>query len=184
MKKVIILGTIHLGFTPKDELIKEIEKYKPDQLLIELTEKEVKEGQENSIRDEMFYVHEFASSSAIPYVLFDTDEDTLKDGITGTEPDFLLMEEKVKQVLVGSDWKELNEAHPWLQKDIKEIEDRIVTTYFDTNRMKMREIKIAQNIRENLIEGTNVVITGCGHITHLLQDLPGSVAPLRTARPD
>jgi hypothetical protein len=45
--------------------------------------------------------------------------------------------------------------------------------------MKEREAAIEKNILGELVDGVNVVITGAGHLTHLLAAIPDSVAPLR-----
>lgn len=179
MKKVIVIGTIHLDWTPKSELLLEVKKHKPDKIFIELTKKEVEGGRENSIRDEMFFVLNFAEEENIPYYLFDTDINTLKEGVTGKEKGFLEYENKVKKLLSDYSWKDLNSRKPWENSEVKKNEDYIVEKFFDIEKMKQRNELISKNIQENLVEGTNVIVTGAGHITDLLEDLPNSVAPLR-----
>ena len=177
MKKVIIIGTIHLGWTPGDELKAEIAKYNPDKLFIELTDSEV-EGV--SIRDEMFIALDWARENIVPYAFFDSDFGSLKDGITGKEPEFMAQELRVKEMLKEHNWKSLNNRGPWNDPEIKKAEDEIIAKYFDLEKKRRREEVMTQNIMSELVEGTNVVITGAGHITHFLADIPNAVAPFRT----
>ena len=41
MRKIIIIGTIHSGFTPNKELEEVLEKYHPKQLFVEIAEEDV-----------------------------------------------------------------------------------------------------------------------------------------------
>lgn len=179
MKEVIIIGTIHLNWTPKEELIAEIKKYNPSQVFIELTDKEVEGGRENSIRDEMFSVLEWVRDQGIPYILFDTDLDTLKPGVTGKEREFLDYELKVKGMLKGHNWKSLNNISPWKVKEVDDLEEFLINKFYDRKRMEERNSILEENIKSSLIDGTNMVVTGAGHLSDLLKSLPNSKAPLR-----
>jgi len=179
MKNVVILGTIHLNWTPKEELVEEIAKYSPDKIFIELTKKEVEEGKDNSIRDEMFNVLEYAKLNGVNYFLFDTDRDTFKAGVTGKEPGFNEYENKVKKLLSNYNWKDLNKQEPWLEPKVNALEEYLKNTYFDIEEMNKREEELVANITSNLVEGVNVVVTGAGHINTYLEKIPNSIAPLR-----
>ena len=180
MKQVIIIGTIHHHWTPCEELMAEIERHRPDKLFIELSDIDIKNGEAASIRDEMFCALRWAKEQEIPYELFDIDEDTLRPGVTGKEPEFMEQERKVKAILGSNDWRSLNNQSLWEDPEVKEIEDAIVEKYFDKEKTDARNRILADNITHGLVEGVNVVVTGAGHITHLLEDIPQSVAPLRT----
>jgi pheromone shutdown protein TraB len=180
MKQVILIGTIHLNWTPKDELIEEIKKYSPDKLLIELTEKEVKDGPEKSIRDEMFFALNYAKEAGVEYHLFDTDISTMKLGVTGKEPEFEEYEIQVKSLLAGKTWKDLNIEAYWKDPEVDKLDKFIVEKYYQKDLMDARNKTIEENIKANLVEGTNVVVTGAGHLTHLLEAFPDAMAPLRT----
>lgn len=75
MKEVIVLGTIHLNWTPKNELEKKLEDLKPDKLLVELSPEELKNPREDSIRDEMFVAYDWAIANQIPVAVFDVATD-------------------------------------------------------------------------------------------------------------
>lgn len=179
MKNIILLGTIHLNWTPKLDLISEIKKYNPDKLLIELTEKEVFDGREHSIRDEMFFALDYAQKENLQYYLFDTDVSTMKPGVTGKEPEFEAYEVEVKKLLAGKTWKDLNIEKYWKDPKVDKLEKSIIDAYYVEKKMKEREAAIEKNILGELVDGVNVVITGAGHLTHLLAAIPDSVAPLR-----
>lgn len=181
MKQIILIGTLHLGLTPKKDLIAEISKHKPDKLLIELTEEEVVAGANESNRDEMFVALNYAVANHISYELYDVDFSTLLSGITGSEPDFVELHEEIEKCIRGKglDWKQTNQPGSIIDVEINKIDRKIVDRFFDKDKIKKRNQLLAKNIEGNLIEGNNVVVTGSGHIDHLLRDLPGSIAPLR-----
>lgn len=180
MKKVILLGTVHGDFTPRKELIKEVEKHKPDQLFIELTQQEVSNGKEESIRKEMFYVLEYAIENKIPYILFDIDESCFKDEISENEIEQASDWGEILEYFNKFSWQELNNRAPNEIKKIKELKEEDIDKYFDRAKIKSRESKIEKNIITELIDGTNVVVTGNAHLTHMLSGIPNSFAPLRT----
>lgn len=179
MKKVIIIGTVHLNWTPHKELIEEVKKHNPDKVLIELTEKEVLAGKDKSNRDEMFAILEWIKQVNINYSLFDTNINTFKSGITGKEAGFVEYELRVKNLLKDYEWKKLNSQAPWHIKEVKELEDYLVEKYFDKEKMQNRNREIENNIQSELVSGVNVVVTGAGHVSDLLKALPNSTAPLR-----
>ena len=41
MRKIIIIGTLHVGLTPDNELKEVLEEYNPDQILVEIDEKDL-----------------------------------------------------------------------------------------------------------------------------------------------
>ena len=45
--------------------------------------------------------------------------------------------------------------------------------------MEERNSILEENIKSSLIDGTNMVVTGAGHLSDLLKSLPNSKAPLR-----
>lgn len=62
MQEYFIIGTLHSGLTPKDELEGLLAEIKPDQLLVELPEgydaKDIKDRE--VVPDEMLFAHSWA----------------------------------------------------------------------------------------------------------------------------
>lgn len=180
MKKVIIIGTIHLNWTPREELWEVLNNINPDQVLVELSGEELNmRPRSDSIRDEIFSAYDWAIQNNKLVNYFDTEDSPLKDGVTGKEPEFLEHELKSKELLKNYSWKDLNKTEPWRISEVKELEDKITEKYFDMKKSKEREQKMLGNILNKLIEGTNVVITGAGHLSFFEKEIPDAILPFR-----
>lgn len=179
MKKVFIIGTLHLNFTPKDELEAVLEQINPDQVLVELSPSEFEQPRTESIRDEMFVAYDWAVAHHKKVDYFDNELSPLKDGVTGKEPEFVENELQVKALLKEYSWKDLNKEAPWAIPEVAQSEAKIVEKYFDVQKSKEREYFMLSSINEKLIEGTNVVVTGAGHLSFFKKEIPDAVLPLR-----
>lgn len=180
MKEVVIIGTIHLNWTPKEELWEVLNYINPDQVLVELSDEELNiRPRTDSIRDEMFSAYDWAIKNNRLVNFFDIEDSPLKNGITGKEPEFIEHELRSKELLKNYSWKDLNKAEPWKISEVKEIEDKIVEKYFDLTKSKEREQKMLANILSKLIDGTNVIVTGAGHLSFFERELPNAVIPFR-----
>lgn len=181
MKKVIIIGTIHLRWTPKEELWEVLSDLNPDQVLVELSDEELHvRPRSASIRDEMFFAYDWAVEHNTLVNFFDTEDSPLKDGITGEEPEFVEHELKCKELLKNYSWKDLNKREPWRISEVKELEDVIIEKYFDVEKSIEREQKMLNTIVDKLIEGTNVIVTGAGHLSFFEKEIPDAILPFRT----
>ena len=61
---------------------------------------------------------------------------------------------------------------PWKISEVQELEDKITTKYFDIKKSQEREQKMLKEIRVKLIEGTNVIVTGAGHLSFFEKEIP------------
>ncbi len=180
MKDITIIGTIHLNWTPKEELEKVLAELKPGKLLVELSEGELAKGEGESIRDEMFSAYNWAVANDVPVTVFDIDDVTgLKEGVTGQESEFMEHELKCKELLKEYSWKDLNKLEPWQVAEVASLEKEIEDKYFDKEKSKQREMKMLENIKKELVEGQNVIVTGAGHLTFFKEHLPGAKLPFR-----
>lgn len=178
--RIIIIGTIHLHWTPKDELWQVLDDINPDQVLVELSHEEMHERPRNdSIRDEMFAAFDWAVEHNKLVNYFDSEDSPLKEGVTGKEPEFLEHELKSKDLLKNYSWKDLNKPEPWQISEVKELEDRITEQYFDVEKSQLREQKMLQEIHAKLVNGTNVIVTGAGHLSFFEKELPEAELPFR-----
>lgn len=152
----------------------------PDNVLIELSPEELNDRpREDSIRDEMFVAYDWATEHHKHVDVFDIEDDTLKEGVTGKEPDFMELELKVKDLLKDYSWRELNRSEPWSIPEVVRLENIILEKYFNTEKTKARDFRLLQNITDKLIDGTNLVITGAGHLTFLKEQIPTARLLLR-----
>ncbi|NOY35860.1 MAG: hypothetical protein GXP44_03015 [bacterium] len=180
MKKIIIIGTIHGGFTPKEELEEFLSDINPDQVLVELSDEELNDRpRENSIRDEMFAAYDWATRNKKKADCFDIENNTLKKGVTGKEPEFLKFELKVKELLKDYSWKDLNKEEPWETPEVVELENKITEKYFNAEKQKEREHEMLDIVRGKLIDGVNAIITGAGHLSFFKKEIPEAAFPLQ-----
>jgi pheromone shutdown protein TraB len=179
MTEIIIIGTIHLNSTPKAELEEALSNLNPDQVLVELSPEELLRSREESIRDEMFAAYDWAIQNNVRVAVFDVEDDVLKDGVTGSEPEFMESELKGKEILKNYTWKELNRIEPWQDPEIMTLEEEIVRKYFDTKKSEKRDQMMLENLKKQLIEGRNVIVTGTGHLTFFKKEMPEAKLPFR-----
>ncbi|MEX1027355.1 MAG: hypothetical protein WD049_05020 [Candidatus Paceibacterota bacterium] len=179
MQEIILIGTIHSGWTPVDELRQVLAEQQPDKVLVELSPEELKRSREDSIRDEMFTAHDWAVENDVPVGVFDVENHILKEGVTGKEPAFTEYEQKSKEILNGYTWKELNNEKPWQSPEITALEEQMNKEYIDVEKSKQREQTMLENIKDDLIERRNVVVTGTRHLSFFKQNLPDAEMLLR-----
>jgi len=181
MKTITLVGTLHGGLTPKNELEEVLEGLKPDQLFVELTPNELKEIENTkSIRDEMIFALRWAKKNGIKVDIFDRNEGELKKGATGKEPAFLKLLEEGDRIIKKYSWKELNKEEPWKTQPLKGIEDKINEMVVDAKKAREREEEMIKNIKEKMISsGKIVILTGAGHLTFFEKRIPNAVCLFR-----
>src|SRR3990167_8018180 len=93
MRNIIIIGTVHSGFTPNKELEEVLEKYSPDQLFVEVAEEYVAKNKLRKYQPEMIFALRWAKKNKIKVNGFDVAENTLKKGVTKKEIKNLIKEQ-------------------------------------------------------------------------------------------
>lgn len=180
MKEIILIGTLHKNWTPREELEEVLNDLKPNHLLVELSPEEFNDRpREQSIRDEMFAACDWASKNSVPITLFDIENTFLKEGVTGKEPEFFEHGEKSKEILKKFSWKELNEIKPWQNPEIEKLEQELEQKYYQLDKIQEREQAMLKNIQISLVEGINVILTGTGHLSFFKKEFPDATMPFR-----
>ncbi len=173
MKEIIIIGTLHGGHTPKDELEEVLNTINPDKVLIELSPEELHDRpREDSFSDEMFTAYDWAINNSKQIDVFDVENNSLKEGVTGKEQEFIELQTKYQEFLKQYSWKDLNKQEPWIDSGVAEMENFVIEKYFIEEEEKKRDFSMIQNIKEQLIDGVNVVFTGTGHLTFFKEQIP------------
>lgn len=178
MQQIIIIGTLHAGWTPADELRAVLAAQKPDQVLVELSPEELERPREDSIRDEMFAAYDWASGKDTPVAVFDHENDVLREGVRGDEDAFREYEQKSREIFRGYTWKQLNREDPWQVPAMQELEQYMNEHYIDPEKATRREAVMLETIRQKMIDGRNVVVTGVGHLPFFSKHLPSAAMPL------
>ncbi len=173
MREILLLGTLHGGLTPKNELRSILESVVPDQLFVELTPNEI--TNDSPFRDEMIFAYQWGKERGITVDHFDRNTGELKEGITGREPEFIALSNELKSALEKYTWKELNKIEISQQPQILEIEELMRAKFIDPKKEKEREDEMLKNIQDAMLPESKVLIlTGTGHLEFFLKTLQGA----------
>lgn len=173
--KLIIIGTLHAGLTPHNELKEALEQYDIDQLLVEITAEDLAKGRLEKYPDEMIYAYRWAIKNNVRVDGFDSSINVLAEGMTDADNKKVIEEQQKILESKGYGWKDLN------KKEITEIfNTKSVKKLIDRTKETQREKKMLQNIKSKLIpEGTIVILTGAGHLNFFEKHLKQAIFPYR-----
>lgn len=179
--RTVVIGTLHLGLTRRNDLRKILEELKPAQLLVELPEEPTARLRASQHSDEMAFAAMWAETKSIPVGFFDVNEGgILKDGVSENDSDFKrLVDEQVAE-LKAFPWQDLNRRDVWEKGRLGEVERELYSQYFDAEKWEVRERKMLENIKRLTgKEGTTVILTGAGHLVFFQKELPNAEFPYR-----
>ena len=169
MRKIFIIGTVHKGLTKLEELKKALEKISPDQLLIEIEDKDLRMEIFDKYSNEMVFAYKWAKSNKIDVRGFDFSFDVSKEGANNEEAI-----KESKRAIKNISWKELNR-----EKNIK-ILDKIYFKYVDLDKDRIREERMLNNINKLILKnGIIVILTGIGHLRFFEENLKEAIFPFR-----
>jgi hypothetical protein len=173
MLKIIIIGTLHADLTPVKELESEFIKYKPDQILVEIAEGEIKNENILKYPPEMIFTYNWAKKNKIKVNGFDAKINIFKSGIT--DADNLKLLKKQKKLLKNYSWKDLNKKE---NDELLNIND--LNKIIDRKKEREREIKMLSNIRKLIIKnGAVLVVTGSAHLNFFEKHFKKAIFPYR-----
>ena len=81
LRKIIVIGTLHAGITPNNELKDVIESFEPDQLLVEIVNDDIVKNDLSSYPPEMIFAFEWAKSNKVKVAGFDSKIDVFREGV-------------------------------------------------------------------------------------------------------
>lgn len=169
MRKVFIIGTLHLGFTPKDELREVLEELRLTQLFVELPpeDSEKREVAEKH-SDEMAFAYRWAKENNVLVVSYDIGGGNLeKEGAEEDKEYIQLSKEELEEAKKIS-WRERNKKNAYKGSAWEKIKEKFI----DQKKWDAREKQMLENIRQNLAdEGTVVILTGAGHLDFFEENL-------------
>ena len=172
MRKIIIIGTLHLGLTPNKELREVLDEIKPDQLLVEINERDIKNNNFKKYIPEMVFAYRRAKKKKISVSGFDSSINVLSQGMT--EKDKKRIIQKQKRLAKGHNWKDLNKEK--YLKLLRGSEEGLI----DWKKEQKREEKMLQNIKKAMQpNGKIVIVTGCGHLSFFEKSIKDAVFPFR-----
>lgn len=102
---------------------------------------------------------------------FDSNINIFAEG--KTEKDNQKLMEEQDRIIKKHNWKKFNKK--WFMESLDEDDN-----FTDKNKFRLRQEKMFGNIKKNLIpDGTNIILTGAGHLAFFEEKFPGAVFPLR-----
>ncbi len=173
MKKIYIIGTLHGNCTPKNELEDILENLQPNQLMIEISQKDIENKNFKNYPDEMVFGYNWAQKNKILVFGFDSDISELAKG--KTDQDNQTVMDLQKEIIDKYDWKDFNKEEYLKLLDVPGAKKLV-----DKERAKQREQEMLKNIQRNLAsEGTIAILTGCGHLDFFEKEIPEAIFPLK-----
>jgi len=178
MRKIIFIGTLHGGITSKHELKELLERYSPNQVLVEVTEEDLDMNKLESYPEEMQFAVGWARDNRIKVNGFDSSIEVTKGGFTD-EDNKKLMKNQIELLSEKNrDWKDLNKP-----ENLEMLDNDARTSlepFVDFEKELEREHEMLFNINKKAIkEGVIVVITGAGHLNFFEKNFSDAEFPLR-----
>jgi len=173
MRKIIIIGTLHCGSTPNHELEEILNKYKPDQLLVELKQAQIAAGNvDPSFPPEMIFAYEWAKHRGVPVAGFESDIRVFSK--TASDADNQKLIEAQDEIIKTRSWKDFN------KKDVQKLLDIGDPGMVDPVKVKAREQDMLKRVNEYMIgDGVIIILIGSGHLEFFEKHLPRGVFPFR-----
>jgi len=172
MLELIFIGTLHNMFeTHRADLELLLNTYKPQVLLIEVTQTDLEQDRIDDYPDEMKFAAKWAQDLQIPVMGFDSPIYPVKEGITEEEISAATNEQL--KILEGKTWRDANCAS--LLTRLQSVS----SPQIDQAKSLEREMAMLANIRKALpAEGRVLVLTGVGHMPFFTRKLPSAQFPL------
>lgn len=172
-KKIIVIGTLHAGLTSHAELKEILEEYKPNQLLVEISQNDIKQGKINSYPSEMVFAYNWAKKNKIRVDGFDSKINTFRAGVTKEDNNKAIKEQK--EIMKHYSWKEMNQSI-----NNQKLKTKTTKNLDDSEKLKKLNFEMLNNIKKLMIkEGIIVILTGCGHLDFFEQHLKNAIFPFR-----
>lgn len=176
MRKIIIVGTLHAGLTPKNELREVLDKFNPDQVLVEIIQKDINNKKFDSYPPEMIFVFKWANNKGILVKGFDYEINVLKKKMTEEDNKKVIEEQKeLMRKTEKFNWKDMNK-----EENLKLLRIESAEKLVDPKKERKREIKMLKNINKVMIsKGVVVIITGVGHLGFFQRNIKDALFPFR-----
>lgn len=174
-RKIIVIGTLHAGITPNNELKDAIVKFKPDQLLVEIANDDIFINDLNLYPPEMTFALKWAKSNNVNVAGFDSKINVFRKGAMPEDNQAII--EKQKKLIKKLSWKDFNKIENEKLLDVEGSDELI-----NKNKERMRENEMLKNIQDNIIEsGTVVIITGTAHLNFFERNIKDAIFPFRNS---
>ena len=174
--QLYIIGTLHSGYTPEQELREMLENINPEFIFLELPPQDIaKSKRADDPRQEMFFAYHWAQEQGITVEFFDTPEgDSFNEGYSEESPEYKQLLAETEEKLKHYSWKDLNRT-----KNINKFKHPFEETLIDMNKREQRQEQMVKNIKHAMPNSAKVVVlTGPFHLKYLAMKFPEARFPL------
>jgi hypothetical protein len=174
MRRIYIVGTVH-NMLPKyeAELKSILKNINPDQILVEIADKDIKQKKFDNYPKEMVYAYQWATKNNKQAVGFDSEIKIEKRLSKKAKKEY---EKKSFDLVAKFDWKELNKPE---YDNYEEIND-LLAKLIDNKKHKARQKEMLENIFKLINEDEVVLIlTGVGHLKYFEENIKDAIFPFR-----
>lgn len=178
MREIYVIGTLHAGYTPNDELRELLEDIEPNQVLVELPDEPIEELKDREVYpSEMIFAYNWGKEKGLQVGRFDVESDYsyFNEGRSPDDQEYKDYLEYQESIIKEHSWKDFNK-----ERYNKLLDHPLRDVLFDKQQAEKREAEMLENIKKAMISnGKIVVTTGAGHLNYLQEHLPEAVFPLR-----
>jgi len=173
MRKIIIIGTLHSGSTPEDELEKVLQEYDADQIFVEISEEDIGNRELKDYPKEMVFAFNWAEKKGVKVNGYDPKTDIFRKGMT--ELDNKKVIEEQEGLMEEFNWKDMNKV-----VNLRKLDTEAGKNLVDPDKAEEREFEMLGNIeREMIHKGVILILTGCGHLDFFEKHIKGAIFPFR-----
>ncbi len=178
MRKIFIIGVAH-NFVPKKDLIKILEKYSPDQVMIEVTASDLKNKKFKNYGKEFKDAYEWCKKNRKKVTGFDywqKDWKDLRHLNKNEKKELNVILKDASKFVKKYGWKSLNKKRHIRHFDV--IDKKLKKILLDQYKyLKPRQKKMLANVKKRILKkGIIIILTGVGHLDffqkHLKAEFP------------
>ena len=181
MRKTFVIGVIH-NFVPKKDLIELLEKYNPDQVMVEITASDLKKKKFKNYGKEFKDAYEWCKKKKVKIDGFDYWQKgwlQLEDMPESEKKEYKKIEKLLVKIFKRYGWKKFNKKKykKLLDKYIDKAKKSIsyIKEIYET--LPIRQKKMLANVKKRVLKkGTILILTGVGHLgffeKHLKAEFP------------
>ena len=174
MRKIYIIGTVH-NIIPKyqEELKSVLENINPNQILVEIVQKDLEKRNFKKYPKEMVYAYRWGIRNKKKVNGFDGPINIVKSII---KKNLKEIEKQVFKIINKHNWKDWNKSKYDKDTEISKVMNKII----DQHKHKLRQKRMLNNILKMMVkDGKILILTGSYHLRFFEKNLKEAIFPLR-----
>ncbi len=185
MRKIYIIGTLH-NYIPKKDIIEILEKYSPDQVLIEVTSSDLKKKNLKGYGKEFRDAYEWCKKNKAKVTGFDYEQKgwpQSKDMSKPEKKEYKKIEKILFKIVKRYGWKKFNKKkyEKLLDCYINKAKETIYYVKKAYEVLPQRQKRMLANVKKRMLKkGTIIILTGAGHLDFFEKNLKAEF-PFRKA---